>query len=232
MMRRGGSRLWAPGSLLPAAWYDVSDVATLFKDTAGTTPVTADGDAVARVNDKSGNGYNLLQATASKRPIYKISGGYSWLLFDGVDDYLQASFTLAQPYTRIGGVRRLSYSSSSRLFESATAFQGGLYLSGTDILSMYAGAALSNFSSVLNADEVVTEVWNGASSKLAINNGAYATGNAGTQAPGGFTVGSAGHGYANSNIRWYGSIIASGVMSDANVAKTRSWLGAKAGLSL
>lgn len=71
------------------AWYDPSDLSTMFQDTAGTTPITADGQAVARINDKSGNGNHLMQSTAGQRPLYKTSGGKSWLLFDGSDDFLQ-----------------------------------------------------------------------------------------------------------------------------------------------
>lgn len=50
--------------------YEFTDISTLFKDTAGTTPVTTTGDAIARVNDKSGLGHNFTQATAGNRPLY------------------------------------------------------------------------------------------------------------------------------------------------------------------
>lgn len=86
---------FSPLSLSPDAWYDPSDLSTLWKDTAGTTPVTTDGDAVARVDDKSGNGYHLLQGTAGNRPLYKTSGGLHWLEFDGVDDWLGVNFSLS-----------------------------------------------------------------------------------------------------------------------------------------
>lgn len=54
------------------AWYDPSDLSTMFQDTAGTTPVTATGQTVARINDKSGRGNHATQATAASRPIYGI----------------------------------------------------------------------------------------------------------------------------------------------------------------
>lgn len=38
-----------------ALWYDAQDIATLYKDTALTTPVTANGDLVYAWKDKSGN---------------------------------------------------------------------------------------------------------------------------------------------------------------------------------
>ncbi len=51
-------------------WYDPSDIATLFQDSAGTTPVTAVEQPVGRMLDKSGNLNHLLQATAAARPVY------------------------------------------------------------------------------------------------------------------------------------------------------------------
>ena len=89
--RWGGVGLASPGLATPRFWYDPADVATLFTDTAGTTPVTQPGDLVARINDKSGNGYHLLQATSTKRPSFQIEDGRAYLQFDGVDDALTAT---------------------------------------------------------------------------------------------------------------------------------------------
>ncbi len=81
---------WHPGRLFGAgqqgAWFDPADLSTLFQDSAGTIPATADGDPVGRVLDKSGNGRHLLQAINAARPILRHSGGLTWLDFDGVDD--------------------------------------------------------------------------------------------------------------------------------------------------
>jgi len=52
----------------------------LFQDAAGTTPVTADGDPVGLMLDKSGNGNHASQSVAARRPIYP------GLAYDGVDD--------------------------------------------------------------------------------------------------------------------------------------------------
>ena len=68
------------------ALFDPSDLSTLFQDSAGTTPVTASGQPVGKMLDKSGNGNHATQATYSKRPTYTEGGGLSWLAFDGVDD--------------------------------------------------------------------------------------------------------------------------------------------------
>lgn len=64
------------------------DITTLFQDSAGTTPVTADGDPVGLMRDVSGNG-NHATSSGTKRPLYKTSAGLSWLLADAVDDSMQ-----------------------------------------------------------------------------------------------------------------------------------------------
>lgn len=68
-------------------WYDPSDKSTLFQDAAGTVPVTKDGDPVALMRDKSGNGNHAVQTVSTSRPIYKTDGISHWFQTDGVDDH-------------------------------------------------------------------------------------------------------------------------------------------------
>ena len=69
----------------PGLWYDPSDISTLFQDAAGTTPVTAAGQSVGRILDKSGRGNHATQATEAQRPQYQV---YSKPVLNGdfVDD--------------------------------------------------------------------------------------------------------------------------------------------------
>jgi len=84
--------LFADGEI--GVWYDPSDFSTLFQDSAGTIPVTAVGQTVGKILDKSGNNIHATQATAASRPaLQQDSSGKYHLAFDGVDDYL-ASGTL------------------------------------------------------------------------------------------------------------------------------------------
>lgn len=69
-----GAAPFSPASLSPFAWYEVAP-ANMWQDTAGTVPVTAANDPVARVDDLSGNGRHLLQSNATARPLYKTGGG-------------------------------------------------------------------------------------------------------------------------------------------------------------
>lgn len=52
------------------AWYDPSDITTLYQDAAGTMPVTAMEQPVGRMLDKSGRGNHATQSTTTKRPVY------------------------------------------------------------------------------------------------------------------------------------------------------------------
>jgi hypothetical protein len=70
-------------------WYDPSDFSSMFQDSAGTTPVTAVGDPVGKINDKSGRGNHATQATGAARPLLQQDGnGKYYLDFDGTDDTL------------------------------------------------------------------------------------------------------------------------------------------------
>jgi len=59
------------------AWYDPSDLSTLFQDTAGTTPVTAAGQAVALMLDKSKG----LTLGANVAPAF-VSAGTGWTVIN------------------------------------------------------------------------------------------------------------------------------------------------------
>lgn len=90
--------LWTPQALFFGgfgAWYDPSDLSTLFQDSAATTPVTADNQPVGCMRDKSGNGVHLLQATSGARPTWRAGGNGAapYLSFDGTDDWLLAMFS-------------------------------------------------------------------------------------------------------------------------------------------
>jgi hypothetical protein len=87
--RLGGAVVWSgatqafdlnslfPGGRLGVKLEIIPD--NLFKDTAGTVPVTTDGDLVARINDTSGNGFNAVNGTESQQATYRTDGTLHWL---------------------------------------------------------------------------------------------------------------------------------------------------------
>ena len=87
----GGAPAFSPIDLFQSSeqgvWYDPSDFSTMFQDSAGTTPVTATGQPIGKILDKSGNGNHASQATSASRPLLKQDGnGKYYAEFDGVDD--------------------------------------------------------------------------------------------------------------------------------------------------
>ncbi len=109
----GSSSAWSPLTLFAASevgvWYDPSDFSTMFQDSAGTTPVTAVGDPVGKILDKSGNLKHATQATAASRPILRNDGTNYYLEFDGVDDSLATAaidFTATDEMSVFAGLRK------------------------------------------------------------------------------------------------------------------------------
>ena len=80
-----GSLAAARLALYPAAefgWlFDPNDIATLFRDEAGDMPVTAAGQKVALMLDKSGNGNHAVQPDSAKQPTYQVDGANGYLDF-------------------------------------------------------------------------------------------------------------------------------------------------------
>ena len=72
MLSTWATKAFSPSKLFNAneigAWFDPSDITTLFQDSAGATPVTAVEQTVGRMLDKSGRGNHATQATAGSRP--------------------------------------------------------------------------------------------------------------------------------------------------------------------
>jgi hypothetical protein len=67
---------WTPAAISTALWLDAADSGT----------ISLNGSNVSQWNDKSGNGYHMLQGTATNQPTYTdIGGGLSVLTFGGND---------------------------------------------------------------------------------------------------------------------------------------------------
>ncbi|MBU2867481.1 hypothetical protein [Pacificibacter marinus] len=76
--QNSGTVSFSPQKLAPVAWWDISKMSTMFQDTTGTVPVSAAGDAVALVQDQSGNGHHLQQSKSSDCPVWQ-TGAMTWL---------------------------------------------------------------------------------------------------------------------------------------------------------
>ena len=149
--------------------------------------VTKDASNLVSVwGDKSGNGNDLLQATGSAQPLYSTNG----ILFDGVNDFMKAvAFTLVQPEMVYIVFKQVTWTLNDRIYD------GDGYLAmvisqavSTPALNMHAGSSLNNTNLPVNTFGILRALYNGANSKLIINDTTPITGNVGTNNAGGFTI--------------------------------------------
>lgn len=126
------------------AWYDPSDWSTLFQDSAGTLPVTAVGQPVGKMLDKSGRGNHATQPTAINRPVVQQDGsGRYYLSFNGTNSWMSTGsidFTATDKMTVVAGVRKLSDATVAILLELSTTLAAN---NGTFILYAPDGASPS-----------------------------------------------------------------------------------------
>lgn len=209
-VRRGG---FNPRSLFAAGeqgiWLDPSDFSTLFQDAAGTTPVTAVGQPVGKILDKSGRGNHATQATGASRPtLQQDSNGLYYLSFDGTDDGMltpSINFTGTDKMTVWAGAKASSAAANAMLFELSNTFGANpgsmavlwprlpyavnFGLAGTGAASRSTSAAADtglrviscafDISSALTVDEIKPRVNGAAPSLLTIDAGPAGTGNFG-----------------------------------------------------
>lgn len=63
------------------AWYDPSDLSSMFSDDGGTVPAVVNG-YVGRINDKSGNNNHAKQSYEPHKPVLRLSGGKYYLEYN------------------------------------------------------------------------------------------------------------------------------------------------------
>ena len=249
-MRSGG---FSPASLFAGgtegAWYDPSDLSTLFQDSAGTTPVTASGQPVGLMLDKSGNGNHATQAISAKRPIYTEGIGLAWLAFDGVGDFMavaDVSGMRQSIMTFFIGVDPLSlfasredwfasgnsssYASNNYIFgNSSSAFQT---FGRTPASKVFQGSMTANTKVIVSARSDGTNI------NSRINGVAQTTAalTLGTNDTSGFTLGASKDGVVgiknHADMNMYGLIVRGSTSSAAEIAATEAYLAAKSGVTL
>lgn len=123
--------------------YDPSDLSTLYQDATRAIPVTAAGQPVGLMLDKSGRNNHAYQTVSASRPILQrnaTTGAY-YLAFDGVDDFLQTNsidFTATDEMSLFAGVRKLSDAASAIVAElspSSATNNGSFHLAAPDSVS-------------------------------------------------------------------------------------------------
>lgn len=215
-------------------WYDPSDLSTLFQDVAGTIPVVNDGDPVALMRDKSGNGNHATQTVSTSRPVYKTDGVLHWLYFDGVDDYLSVSYSsyITQPAILAIAVQLIALTATKVLVSGVSLsnrHQITADLTGSAGFTVAAGGSSSAKipANMLDKNIIIAKL-NATSSNLSINNVSSAI-SLDTSGTNGFILGGVYVGGFYSNMRFYGGVH---VSSAADTSELKQYLAAKAGVTL
>jgi hypothetical protein len=160
------------------AWYSSDELATITKD-SGT-------GEVSRWNDKLGSGHDLLQTTATRKPIWSVDG----ILFDGVNDSMKTDpFTFACPIFVYGVVKQVTWQSIDVMFDGGTTSSVLIqqYDSSGKLIFFAGTFVATGIVAPLNSYFIVRALFNGASGKMGIND-AITNRNVGSGAMGGITL--------------------------------------------
>lgn len=146
------------------------------------------------------NSYSLAQATGSAQPAVQGDGS---LLFDGSDDWMKATFTLAQPCTVFLLVKMVTWAQDYFICDGASTNTGVIYEGGsTPQIKLFNSGFGSNCTDLaVNTWGVVCAVWDGASSLLQVDANATVAGSSGTTAMDGFTLSARADGAGGSNTQ-------------------------------
>lgn len=165
--------------------------------------------------DQSGNMRPLLQSTAANRPTVNSDGS---LTFDGSASYMQATFTLAQPFTIYLAFKPISWTLNDVILDGVTASTTLTQSATTPGITAAAGSNLTaNTTIAVGSKGVCCFVGNGTSSRYQAAGGAASvtvTGDAGSNDPGGLTLGASQTPTGYANIQVY-ELIAYSVAHDA-----------------
>ena len=198
-VKTGGTKA-VTNNIIYAPVIDDGNTKIFFDSAIG---ITKDGsNLVSAWNSRIGANH-LLQATGTNQPLWSASG----VLFDGIDNFMKCvGFTWVQPEFLYLVVRQKTWTQGDYFFDGNVNNSGALfqYLANPGIQS-YAGAySGENPNLAINTWGIVRVLFNGASSKLIVNNTTPVTGNPGTANMGGLTLGAISDGsikFSNTEVK-------------------------------
>lgn len=225
----GKAPAWTPaklGSAL-AAWYE-----------PGRQTGLNSGDPMTSLTDYSGAG-NHAAAPVGQEPTYTINGinGKAYAQFAAVSSqYVQASFTLNQPHTRLAVAVQVyaATGAGETLFDGATGNTARFYDSASadpPAYYIYAGGFVGprNGPSVGNSLNI-SSIYNGANSYNIVNGTSVGPADAGSNNPGGITIGAFGNGAsAFAPINLYECAVINRVATAAELASWNQYVLRKYG---
>ena len=123
-------------------WQNTSSPTGLWQDSGRTTPVTALGQPVGAIDDSSGNGFHLIQATAINRGTYSgTPSTFGSNLVTNGDFASGAGWTAGSGWTIAAGVA--SHTGAAGNLDTAVAFTAGKLYRVTYTVSNYVSGQLA-----------------------------------------------------------------------------------------
>tara|TARA_R110000787_G_scaffold8584_1_gene29016 strand:+ start:516 stop:1328 length:813 start_codon:yes stop_codon:yes gene_type:complete len=238
------------------AIYDPSVLSSLWQDTAGTTPVTTAGDLVARMDDLSGNGNHLTQATVGQQPTYETNGTLHWLEFLGIDEVLTSTasvnLTGSDEISVFAGMRKVTEAATAAVVELSanTDLNAGTFAlfapssGGTNKYRWTSRGTNTSFvnitSTAFNAPitNVVTSQGKISTDLCTIRIDGVQVGSSATdQGTGNFvlnklSVGGRENGSLAADILFYGMVVRGALTTGADLTNAESVMAAKTGVTL
>lgn len=165
------------------AWYDFSDITSLWQDTGLTSAVTADGQSIKGVTDKSGGGLDLTEATAP--PTYKasIQNGRSIARFAAASsNKLTRALTpsTSQPFTVLAVAKATASAATKVIFNGNTSNHGMFITATTGTLGLINTSNFTGSTDRTGAFHVFSGLFNNASSQIWTDGASEATGSIGS----------------------------------------------------
>ncbi len=196
----------------------------------------ADVGTGASWTDKSGQGNHLLQGTGGSQPTLTASAisGKPAFVFDGVDDFQTAAFTLNQPATELFVVKNvvIGVAATHDVLTDGGIVGRALLLQDTSpAFTMTAGASLT--SATRQADGVFnywTATFNGASSTFRAQGAQLLSGNASTNNPAGLTLGALQNGARPANVAFAEAMAFNVALAISIVQRLEGYLAARHGI--
>lgn len=230
------------------AWFDPSDLSTLYQDAAGTTPVTAVEQPVGLMLDKSGNGNHATQSITAYRPaLMQDIYGHYYLAFDGIDNYMSLWDVFDVGINGVSMIAAVTVHGGEKYpiaGKSITAALPGRYFLGADSnLFAYAVqvATESNvaYTPVIGAPTVYNMTLSaGSSHRMSLGVNGELIGDVATPLPEvnntdlDFMIGRYPESYGYLNGRIYGLIVTAKALSDQQSRICERYLGRKSGVQL
>lgn len=180
---------------------------------------------VWRWADKSPNIYLFDQATVSAQPQYKSTGfgtnSKPYLLFDGVDDFLESVIPVNQPCTIF--IAGQSAGNSQTFLDGDDATNSVKISKTATNFNLDAGTSLDG--NVNNtSDVIITAVVNGATSSIQIGNNAAVTGDSGAKILDVVRLGKNNAGAAFLSGKINQILIYDGVLTSSQISQVKIWI--------